>query len=66
MTDEQFSFEQEELLNCTHPALAKVIRSMAYEKGHSSGCEEVLNYVKDYIFYFKEVNDILYRGGPQA
>lgn len=44
-----FEKEQNELLKYIPPEFHSVVRSMAWDKGHSSGYREVLNYVSEYV-----------------
>ena len=50
---------QKELLEGIHPSLASVLSSLAWQRGHASGEEEVLMILAELIFEFREVNNIL-------
>lgn len=49
MTEKEFSQERDELLADIPQEFHSYISSQAYERGHSSGMEEVINYMKDIV-----------------
>ena len=55
----KFESDQQAELENVHPVLASAIRELAYENGHSSGYTSVLNYVRDYVYTFSKVNELL-------
>lgn len=45
-----------------HPKLAAKLRSIADDRGHSAGCDEVLGIFQEMVFEFAEINELLNRG----
>lgn len=54
MTPEEFSEQQTKLLAQLPEEFRGVISSMAWDRGHSAGYEEVILYVQDYVDELKD------------
>ncbi len=54
-----FDDEQDSILKGIHPVLAKTLLSVAYDRGHSAGRDEVNGILRGLVMDFSEVNDLL-------
>ena len=59
MTNESFESEKDYVLKGVHPKLAEALWSVAYDRGHPSGHEEVRGMLKGLVAQFGEVNRLM-------